>query len=176
MPWNLAQALTLIDTSSRQSFTSVAPLHVNTALLSFHFIYMWMMMTRDTRTDERGGQEEREDVVYKSVRGDGVRPGPTFLWVGSVIFKLHMAVCGRPLEDFGSLKKERRPHGSWPISLIWRTKTNRHSTTSTNHNIDTQTSVVLFSSQNKQKLLLITQHNHIAFSQMISLFLFLFLP
>lgn len=129
-----------------------------------------MMMTRDTRTDERGGQEEREDVVYKSVRGDGVRPGPTFLWVGSVIFKLHMAVCGRPLEDFGSLKKERRPHGSWPISLIWRTKTNRHSTTSTNHNINTQTSVVLFSSQNKQNLLLITQHNHIAFSQMISFF------
>lgn len=45
---------------------------------------------------------------------------PTFLWVGSVIFKLQMAVCGRPLVVFGSLRKERRPHGSWPISLICR--------------------------------------------------------
>lgn len=44
----------------------------------------------------------------------------TFLWVGSVIFKLHMAVCGRPLLVLGSLRKERRPHGSWPTSLTCR--------------------------------------------------------
>lgn len=45
---------------------------------------------------------------------------PTFLWVGSVIFKLHMAVCGRPFAVLGSLRKDRRPHGSWPRSLICR--------------------------------------------------------
>lgn len=49
---------------------------------------------------------------------------PTFLWVGSVIFKLHMAICGRPLVVLGSLRKERRPHGSWLRSLICRRQKN----------------------------------------------------
>lgn len=36
----------------------------------------------------------------------------TFLWVGSVMFKLQTAVCGTPLVVFGSFRKERRPQGS----------------------------------------------------------------
>lgn len=52
---------------------------------------------------------------------------PTFLCVGSVIFRLHMAVCGRPFEVFASFRNDRRPQGSWPRSLIcskkWRQKT-----------------------------------------------------
>ena len=46
--------------------------------------------------------------------------GLTFLWVGSVIFKLHMDAWGTPLVLLGSFRNDSRPQGSWPMSRICR--------------------------------------------------------
>lgn len=41
----------------------------------------------------------------------------TFLCAGRVIFKLQTAVWGNPFVVFGSFRKDRRPQGSWLVSL-----------------------------------------------------------
>ena len=44
----------------------------------------------------------------------------TFFTAGSVMFRLHTAVCGKPFMVLHSLRKVRRPQCSWLGSLIWR--------------------------------------------------------
>lgn len=103
--WGLmAQAFTLIkDTSRRQS--SLDQMDLNGSPGCQHPISIHLHI------DDMAWPKRMTQLKKKN-------SDPTFLWVGSVMFKLHMAVCGRPLVVFGSFRKERRPHGSWPISLI----------------------------------------------------------
>lgn len=105
--WGLmtGTGVTFIKRHKQQAFASGPNmlqwlLFLSQLLLSGNYISMWM--------------------TWHGLAGWDVYREPTFLWVGSVIFKLHMAVCGRPFGVLGSLRKERRPHGSWPMSLICR--------------------------------------------------------
>lgn len=60
-------------------------------------------------------------MVVTTDNGVEVTPGLTFFSAGRVMFRLHTAVCGRPLGFLHSFRKVRRPQGSWPLSLTYST-------------------------------------------------------